>query len=319
MPAHGRRPGPRVILHRERDRRDEEQRAEHRQREREGEHGPERLPTHVRERDERRRQHREEECRAGRGSSIRTIWSATRNPRPQTATMWSARASVAQTRAITHSAATIASGGRNASASANTTTSPRIDPRTTRNSGFPFSIEKTGWLTPNPHRAARCAYRQGYDGSRRPGSVPPAWGGDLAQRAVTFGPRRGERRQIVGGHARAGTDVEHRAVARGEGALHRRRRIGQTRLDGGRHRADLGLRNHPADLSADRVLERDRIDVAPVGIHGLLWGVDIDDRPLQGERVLDRGTGPVADHDVRPEPRVGRVHVLLEYEAGPAA
>ena len=61
--------------------------------------------------------------------------------------------------------ATTTSGGTTARSRANTITSQRVDPRTTRNSGFPFNIEKTGWPTPYAHNAARCANRHRYDGN----------------------------------------------------------------------------------------------------------------------------------------------------------
>ena len=57
------------------------------------------------------------------------------------------------------------SGTPSATRSVKTATSPRVDARTTRNSGLLLSIAKTGWLTPYAHSATRCANRQRYAGS----------------------------------------------------------------------------------------------------------------------------------------------------------
>ena len=52
--------------------------------------------------------------------------------------------SIALTSPAAASTTTTRSGGTKASSNANARTSPRVDPRTTRNSGFPFNIENTG-------------------------------------------------------------------------------------------------------------------------------------------------------------------------------
>ena len=82
------------------------------------------------------------------GSRSRRSCNNTRNEKPEIATMCSAPASVCDTSATSASAPTTASGGTTARIRANTITSRRVEPRTTRNSGFPFNIENTGWPTP---------------------------------------------------------------------------------------------------------------------------------------------------------------------------
>ena len=99
------------------------------------------------------------------GSSSRRSCNKTRNEKPQIATTCSAPASVRDRSEASASAATTTSGGTTARSRANTITSQRVEPRTTRNSGFPFNIEKTGWPTPYAHNAARCANRHRYDGN----------------------------------------------------------------------------------------------------------------------------------------------------------
>ena len=69
-------------------------------------------------------------------------------PKIHTARTWTTDASFDDTTPRTASSPMAASGGAKARTIAKTTASAREAPLMTRNSGFPWSIEKTGWLTP---------------------------------------------------------------------------------------------------------------------------------------------------------------------------
>ena len=130
-----------------------------------------------------------------------------------------------------------------------------VEPRTTRNSGFPFSIENTGWLTPKPHSAARCAKRHGYEGGRSCRLVQQVSSRAPGRSRASDSRRRRERREVVRGHLRARARVEDEPVARARARLPRRRAVGEARLD---------RRREPA-ISCSRTTGRSRTDASSNG------------------------------------------------------
>ena len=137
---------------------------------------------------------------------------------------------------------------------------------------------------------------------------------DSADTGIRSG--RCESREVVGGDLGARARVEHVSVARLEHALAPRRAsarlasitAGTVSISSSRTMWPISRRI----TSSNGTMSRS----SPVRVHGLLRRVDVDDRPLKGERVLDRRPRPVADHHVRAHPRLDRVHVLLEDEEG---
>ena len=99
------------------------------------------------------------------GWMSRSTWSPATKAKAQIARAWSAFPIAGWKTAASRSTPNTRSGTPSATRSVKTATSPRVDARTTRNSGLLFSIAKTGWLTPYAHSETRCANRQRYAGS----------------------------------------------------------------------------------------------------------------------------------------------------------